>query len=67
MTFVVVKRHKRLWIVRLEDDLSIYTPPDFVKLQSRLPLQDLALRFTESRSRDIAAITEFETTNRRTK
>jgi hypothetical protein len=62
-TFVVVKRHKRLWIVRLEDDLPVYTPPDFVKLKSRVPLQQLARRFTEMQARDIGAITEFETSH----
>lgn len=59
-TFVVVKRHKRLWIDRFEDSLPVYTPPNFVKLHSREPLQALAARFADLHSRDINAIAAFE-------
>lgn len=58
VTVHVVKRHKRLWI---DDDNGnpVYTPPDFIHLQSRDPLKELAENF---RSRPyIDAVMEFET------
>jgi hypothetical protein len=54
----VVKRHKRLWIDD-PDGRPVYTPPDFVKLQSREPLWRLAEHFA-SAGRDIMAIAAFE-------
>lgn len=59
-TFVVVKRHKRLWIDDVGTGDAIYTPPNFLKMQSREPLAALAKHFTEVQSRDINAIAEFE-------
>jgi hypothetical protein len=59
VTFVVVKRHKRLWIDR--DGEAVYTPPNFIRLQSRGPIIALAAHLTEIGSRDINAIAEFET------
>jgi hypothetical protein len=58
--FVVVKRHKRLWIDDVGTSEAIYTPPSFVNLQSREPLIALANHFTKVQSRDINAIAEFE-------
>jgi hypothetical protein len=37
----VVKRNKRLWIDD-EDGTPVYTPPNFIRLQTRDPLQRLA-------------------------
>lgn len=39
--YKVVKRHKRLWIDD-ENGNPVYTPPDFIRLQSREPLKELA-------------------------
>lgn len=58
----VVKRNKRLWIDD-EDGNPVYTPPDFIHLQSREPLKELAENF---RSRPyIDAVMEFEDRFRR--
>lgn len=59
MAFVLVKKNKRLWIEG--DGLPVYSPPDFVKLQSREPMQLLAQQFNRVGSRDINAIAAFET------
>lgn len=56
----VVKRHKRLHIVVRENDRVLYTPPDFVQLPNRAPLEDLARKFTELQRRDIDLITDLE-------
>lgn len=40
MVFRVEKRGGRLWITRLGD--VVYTPPDFIRLASRAPMQRLA-------------------------
>lgn len=56
--FLVVKRHKRLWIEA--DGELIYTPPNFIRLQSRAPLINLADQLMSLGSRDIDAIAEFE-------
>lgn len=37
----VVKRNKRLWIDNDAGE-AVYTPPDFIRLQSRQPMHDLA-------------------------
>jgi hypothetical protein len=60
-TYVVHKRHKRLHIEVLETSESIYTPPDFVRVDSRQPLIELAQKFMELQRRDIRLIIEFET------
>jgi hypothetical protein len=57
--FVCVKRHKRLWIESIEKG-KVYTPPNFIRLQSRQPMHDLAKRFTELGERCINAIADFE-------
>lgn len=59
-TYEVVKRHGRLHIETIENGLSVYTPPAFVRLPSRAPLKELAATFTALQRRDIAAISEFE-------
>ena len=59
-TCVVVKRHKRLHIEIMESGKLLYTPPDFVKLHSREPLQALAEKFTRLQRRDVGLIAEFE-------
>lgn len=41
-TYRVVKRHKRLWIERLETGELIYTPPNFLRLVNRDGLVALA-------------------------
>lgn len=41
-TFEVVKKNKRLWIQRVETGELVYTPPNFISLHSREPLQHLA-------------------------
>lgn len=53
----VVKRFKRLWIDD-DDGRPVYTPPDFIRLQSRDALNELA---ESLRSRPyIDAVMEFE-------
>lgn len=42
ITAVVVKRNKRLQIIYYETGEVLYIPPDFIKLNSRQPLVDLA-------------------------
>jgi len=59
-THDVVKRHKRLHIVRRESGEMVYTPPDFIKLHSREPLQALARNLTAGADR-ITAVVAFET------
>ena len=54
----VVKRHKRLCIVDDQDQV-VYTPPDFIRLTSRAPLQRLA-EALDARPY-IDAVMEFET------
>lgn len=59
-TCVVVKVNKRLHIRSVETGEIIYTPPDFVRVPHREAMGDLARVFTEKKTRDIAAIIEFE-------
>ena len=59
-TFEVRKINKRLWIVRYEDGVPVYTPPDFVKIHSRQPMIDLAAAFTKRLRYDISAVVEFQ-------
>ena len=59
-TYIVEKRHKRLQIIEMETDKLVYSPPNFIRLHSREPLQRLAARFTELGRRDIGAIMAFE-------
>jgi hypothetical protein len=59
-TFEVVKQNKRLWVRCVETGELIYTPPSFVKLQSREPLNDLVRSFNSTLSRDLDAIAAFE-------
>lgn len=56
----VIKLYKRLHIVVVDTGAIVYTPPDFVKLPSRAPLQALALAFSDSQHRDIDLIANFE-------
>ena len=53
----VVKRHKRLWIDDA-DGRPVYTPPDFIRLQSRQPMHDLAAALRQRPY--IEAVMEFE-------
>jgi len=57
----VVKRHKRLWIDD-EDGNPVYTPPDFIRMQSREPLKMLAENLSSRPYID--AVMEFEATVR---
>jgi hypothetical protein len=59
MAVCVAKRHKRLWICNGHDK-GVHTPPDFVKLHSREPLEVLAEQFTACGRRDIEMIARFE-------
>lgn len=61
MTFTVVKRHKRLHVVN-ERGESVYTPPDFLRVDSRKILEDLADRMNDD---TIDAIMAFEANCRR--
>lgn len=60
MGYSVIKRNKRLWIRDEETNEAIYTPPDFVQINSRSPIQVLAAGFTKSGRRDINLIAQFE-------
>lgn len=60
---LVVKRNKRLWVIDRQGAL-VYTPPDFIRLQSREPLNALAADL-EWRPY-IEAVMDFERTARRT-
>lgn len=61
MTVTVVKRNKRLWIEDDETGETIYTPPDFVRMQSREPFLKLALDMMEPGAARIGLIIAFET------
>jgi GNAT superfamily N-acetyltransferase len=61
MDYECVKQNKRLWIRCIETGELVYTPPNFIKLQSRDPMDELASKFTEIGSRDIGAIVVFQT------
>jgi hypothetical protein len=56
--FTVVKRNKRMWID--QDGQPSYTPPNFIRLSSRFPLQCLAAVLNAVEHRDINLIVEFE-------
>ena len=56
----VVKRNKRLWI-DAEDGTPVYTPPDFIRLQSRQPMFDLAAELEDGDY--IGAVMRFESSN----
>ncbi len=58
MCLSVVKRHKRLHIVD-EAGASVYTPPDFVKVQSREAMASLATSM-RGEPADIELIAAFE-------
>ena len=62
MTFEVIKANKRLWIRQVETGELVYTPPDFIRhrLQSRLPMEQLAESFNKVGERAISAIAELE-------
>lgn len=62
MTFIVVKRNKRLHIVR-DDGTSIYTPPNFLRLPNREVLWAVARELTAGREY-IEAIMDFEAMHR---
>jgi hypothetical protein len=61
-----VKRNKRLWIDSDEAE-GIYTPPNFMRLQSREPMHELARQLTVAGGYSIQAIVDFETIHRRVK
>ena len=54
----VVKVNKKLHIAC--DGAIVYTPPDFIRLSNRAPLEKLAERMNELGRRDIDAIIDFE-------
>jgi hypothetical protein len=57
---VVVKRHKRLWIIDLETGAGLYTPPNFIRLANRDPLHVLAYAFALRNERHLDSIMDFE-------
>ena len=61
-TFQVRKLNKRLHIWCVEDDRSVYTPPDFLRhlIRNREGMQALADRFCVEWQEPIRAIMEFE-------
>ena len=61
-TATVIKENRRLWIVLLETNQKIYSPPNQIVIPSRHVLQtELADAFTEKQERCINAIMAFET------
>lgn len=58
--FACAKAHRRLFIQDLETGELLYTPPDFIRLTSRTPLEDLARVACAKTFLDIADIVFFE-------
>lgn len=59
-TYNCVKKNKRLWIEEVKTGKFVYTPPSWIKLQSRTPMQILAIQFCEKDGYDIQAVIDFE-------
>lgn len=57
--FSIAKRHKHIVILNESDDI-VYSPPNFIRLNSRYDLQFVIDRFNEIGQYDINAIMEFE-------
>ena len=55
-----VAKRQRLWIIDRETDQAVYTPPDFVKLPSRVAIHNLAFDLNRLGRRDINRIASFE-------
>lgn len=60
--FHVVKKNKRLWLY--EDDTPLYTPVDFLIVQSRDQLKEVANKLNNG-ANYIDTIIEFETSCKR--
>lgn len=62
--YTLLKRNKRLHIIEVESDKSVYTPPDFLrnKIRDRTELQKVVDIFNEVGNYSIKAIMEFEGT-----
>ena len=63
--FTVCKWNRRLYIAA--DGVLVYSPPDFIRLDSRDSLQQLAVSATKSQNLDIALISNFESSAKRRK
>jgi len=63
--FGVIKLNRKLWIVDEKTGSLLYTPPEFVNLQSRDPLKKIAARATETGVLDINEIIALEAQTRR--
>lgn len=59
--YAVEKRNKRLHVIEAATGASVYTPPDFVRVQTRQQFAELANLLNFRGFRDIDAIIEFET------
>jgi hypothetical protein len=59
-TYECVKKDKRLWIMEVETQETVYTPPSWIQMPSREPMKALAAHFTDVGYRDIQAIIDFE-------
>ena len=58
MTYSVVRRNKLLHIMK--GNVSVYTPPNFILLNSKNNLQRLCDKFNEKDNDDIVDIIEWE-------
>lgn len=57
--FTVIKLYKRLYIVD-KDGNKVYTTPNFVKINNRQQMIDLANKFNELGQYDISSVIKFE-------
>lgn len=60
MKYIIKKINKKLHIINSETQELVYTPPDFVIINTRANLQKLANDFNELGERDILNIIAFE-------
>lgn len=58
--FACVKANTRLWIQDQTTGAMVYTPPEFLQMQSREPIKALASVFNTAGGADIEAIISFE-------
>jgi hypothetical protein len=58
--FICNKVNKRLWVQDVVTGQLLYTPPDFIRLQSRDLIEELATRASMRNKLDIMDIMVFE-------
>ena len=59
MTFKVIRKKRKLGIYK--DFVLVYSPPRFIKLNTKADLERLADKFNRTGTNDIKSIMEWET------